>query len=338
MGQINPPEATGAPARVQRLTGWLGRPWLSRGLLAAVALLVVVACAMLWPQWFARLNERSTDWVWQASSRDQAERRVVVVDIDDASLAEVGPWPWPRPVVAELARKLDQQGVGLKLFDVVFPDAREGTAELSQALAQRDNPGSPGNTGAPSVVGQVFALRNESKLRVGQPAGALPGDGCTAPVVQAQGVIANAAGLHPRVGHITPTLDGDGAVRRVPSLVCFDGQRYAALSVAGLLALTPDGATADVQALPGKAWWDPAWSLQVPALPGQAVGVDAAGQIRVPYRLARSSFTSVSAVDVLKDRVPSGLLAGSWVVVGASAFGLADTVPTPLGEIGRAHV
>jgi adenylate cyclase len=314
--------------RARQLNDWLGRPWLGRCLLVMVALLLAGVCASLWPQWFARLDERSSDWVWQAVAREETERRVVVIDIDDASLAEVGPWPWPRPTVAELARKLDQQGVSLKLFDVVFPDAREGTADLSRALALRDN---PGDRSAPSVVGQVFALRNESSLRVGKPAGALLGGGCTSPVLPAQGVIANAAGLHHRAGHITPTLDGDGAVRRVPALVCFEGERYPALSLAGLLALPPAGALTDIQAAPGKTWWEPAWSLNLPALPGQPVGVDAVGQMRVPYRLARSSFTAISAVDVLKGRVPSGVLVGTWVVVGASAFGLSDTVPTPLG-------
>ena len=84
-----------------------------------------------------QLDERSTDFIWRLSASPANERRVIIIDIDDASLAQVGPWPWPREVMAELTRKLDEQGVGLKLFDVVFPDGRGASAELSRALIGR---------------------------------------------------------------------------------------------------------------------------------------------------------------------------------------------------------
>lgn len=82
---------------------------------------------------------------------------------------------------------------------------------------------------------------------------------------------------------------------------------------------------------PGQGLWGPAWTIELPSLPGLKVGVDAQGQIRVPYGVARSAMVSVSAVDVLRGKVEPGLLNGAWVVVGASAFGLADVVPTALG-------
>ena len=72
------------------------RPWRMRAFAlgaAAVAWLLVVLLA---PVALQQADERAGDLVWRLSADTQAERRVVVVDIDDASLQRVGPWPWPR--------------------------------------------------------------------------------------------------------------------------------------------------------------------------------------------------------------------------------------------------
>ncbi|WP_372826819.1 CHASE2 domain-containing protein [Polaromonas sp.] len=311
---------------------WLLQPWRSRAMALALAALAWLAWVGLAPDSLKQFDERSTDLVWRLSASETPERRVILVDIDDASLTQVGPWPWPREVIAQLTRKLDAQGVGLKLFDVVFPETRSGNAGLSQALAARD-------AEAPSVLSQVFALRNESQLRLGALAGAVPGLGCQAPAMPAQGFIANTAGLHPRVGHITPLLDSDGAVRRLPAFVCFEDRVYASLTVAGLAALSPSaparagaaGQTPPLLPVAGTGPWQPAWRLPMPALSGSPIPMDAQGQVRVPYAISRQAMTSVSAADVLQDKLPADMLKGAWVIVGASAFGLADVVPTALG-------
>lgn len=304
------------------LAHWFKHPWLAR--CAAVALAALLTVAAL--QWAApglhQLEEQASDRVWRLSASTQPERRVVLVDIDDASLAAIGPWPWSRQTMAELTQKLDAQGVGLKLFDVVFPDDRPGSADFSRALAAHSD-------ASPAVLAQVFALRNESQLRSGALGGALAGIGCQAPAVPAQGYLANAPGLHALAGHITPTLDADGAVRRMAALVCMDERSYPALALAGVAALSHSGPPLRIE--PGQGPWAPAWTIELPSLPGLKVGLDAQGQIRVPYGVARSAMVSVSAADVLRGKVAPDLLNGAWVVVGASAFGLADVVPTALG-------
>jgi len=297
----------------------LMQPWRRRAIALGLAALAWLAIA---PGSLRQLDERSTDFIWRLSASDTPERRVILIDIDDASLAQVGPWPWPREVMTELTTRLDQQGVGLKLFDVVFPDARTGNAGLSRALAARDDQ-------APSVLAQVFALRNESRLRSGALVGAVPGAGCQAPAMPAQGYLANAPGLHPRAGHITPSLDADGAVRRLPGFVCFEDRLYPSLMLAGLAALASPARP--LLPVAGAGPWQPAWQLAVPGLAARPIAMDAQGQMRVPYRMSRQALASVPAHTVLQGGVPAGLLKGAWVIVGASAFGLADAVPTALG-------
>ena len=66
--------------------------------------------------------------------------RIVILNIDEKSLAEIGRWPWSRDVVAQLVDQLTAhyhvKAVG---FDVVFaePDTSSGFATL-EALAHGD--------------------------------------------------------------------------------------------------------------------------------------------------------------------------------------------------------
>lgn len=305
------------------LATWFKQPWLARCCTVTLALLLTAGALQWAGAGLHLLEEQASDHTWRFSAIAQPEKRVVFVDIDDASLAAIGPWPWPRHVLAELTRKLDAQGAGLKLFDIVFPDEHVDNTQFANALAAHADT-------SPSMLAQVFALRNESHLRSGALSGALKGIGCQAPGVPAQGYIANAAGLQARAGHITPTLDADGAVRRMAALVCMDERSYPALALAGVAALGASDPA--LRIAPGQGLWAPAWTIELASLPGHPVGVDAQGQIRVPYSVARSAMTSVSAADVLQDKIAPGLLNGAWAVVGASAFGLSDVVSTALGN------
>jgi len=304
-------------------------PWRGRAAVLALAASAWLAWLAIAPNSLAQLDERSSDFVWRFTASEQPERRIILVDIDDSSLTRIGAWPWSRETMADLTQKLDQQGAGIKLFDIVFPDSRSGGDDLSRALRARDSE-------APSILAQVFALRNESQLQSGVLAGALPGAGCQAPAVAAQGFIGNAGGLHNRAGHITPVLDSDGAVRRLPGFVCFGDRTYPSLVLAGLSALGAPLAAkrilpaASLLAIPGAGLWQPAWQLDLPGL-GSRVPMDAQGHIRVPYRISRDAMAAVSAADVMEGRVPAGMLRGAVVIIGATAFGLADIVPTALG-------
>ena len=300
------------------------RPWRMRAFAIGAAAVAWLAVVLLAPVALHQADERAGDLVWRLSADNQTERRVVVVDIDDASLQRVGPWPWPRETQARLVNALREQGAALQLYDVVFPDERQGTASLAAAVKASE-------ATAPVVLAQVFALNRESRQTAGELAGALPGDVCLPPAAPATGYVANVAGLGGRAGHITPRVDPDGAVRRVPALACYGQRNYPTLALAGLLALD-GGAQPALRVEPGRNPWDPAWTLTLGSMPDIKAPLDANGDLRVPYHKARSAIVSVSAADVLEGRLgQSNPLRGAWVLVGASAFGLGDTVPTALG-------
>lgn len=301
------------------MSSLLDRPLRGHLLVAGVALGLSLLLGHLAPQVFRSIDERSAGVVWRASDSSQLERRFVLVDIDEKSLKEIGPWPWPRERMAELVSALDRERVGLKLFDVVFPESKDGDALLAGALTK---------SSGPAVVAQVFSLDASNTTTAGQLAGALPLSVCPPASAKAHGYLANGAAMG-GAGHITPRLDPDGSVRQVPALICFAGKAYPALVLAGLSGMAGDGGRVNLQ--PAESMLAPAWTLSFPGLPGVRVPLDETGDMRVSYGLPRDAFVSVSAADVIKGRLPQAMLNQSWALVGATAFGLADTVPTPLG-------
>src|SRR5215207_6625207 len=76
--------------------------------------------------------QRLDDIIYDARLRATMQRtlddRIVIVDIDEKSLAEVGHWPWGRNRLAELVDTLfDDHKVGLVGVDVVFAEADESS-------------------------------------------------------------------------------------------------------------------------------------------------------------------------------------------------------------------
>lgn len=64
---------------------------------------------------------------------------IVIAAVDDASIAELGPWPWPRRVHAELLDKLTQAQVKAVAFDFLFSEPRSTADDQAFADALRRN-------------------------------------------------------------------------------------------------------------------------------------------------------------------------------------------------------
>lgn len=285
------------------------------------------------------------------------DERVVIVDIDEKSLEQVGRWPWNRLRLAELARRLsDDYQVAVLGFDVVFAEADEssglpvldalaasqlkGNAAYQAALrAMRDSLDydrqfADALRGRPVVLGYYFSGLTEAQRNGSLPPAVLAPEALAGrPVrpVSWQGYGANlplfqaaAAGA----GHFNPIVDDDGSARRVPLIVEFEGRHYEALALAvvrtllGKSELRPGGAA-------GQAAID--WLDVLSGMGDLRIPVDENLAALVPYRGREGSFRYIPAVDVLQGQIPHEQLAGRIVLVGTTAPGLMDLRSTPVG-------
>lgn len=311
---------------------WRDHPWRLRLSALALAGALVALLQALVPAVFAGAENVVGDFTWRVTTGATQERRVVIVDIDEASLRAVGPWPWSRATIARLAQRLETAGAAVQAYDILLDSGRDGDAELRELWA-----------GLPVVAGQILSLDPAAAPRIGEVAGALAAAGCPPFAPRSEGYIATApALLSPglAVGHLTPRIEFDGVVRKVPAVICHEGRAYPSLAMAALwrAAHAPRGG----QSAPDWVWQprpadagmvSPHGWLTSASLPGVRVPVDAAGDVRVPFRSDRRALTSVSAHKVLEGAIDSQVLNGTIAIVGATAFGIGDVTATPLSSV-----
>jgi adenylate cyclase len=289
---------------------------------------------------------------------------IVILDIDERSLGEIGHWPWNRGLMAELVGKLfDRYAIELLGFDVVWAerDTSSGIDTLD-ALAQKDfkqvagfqeaykslRPALDNDElfakalhGRPVVLGYYFNSEDRAVRANALPEPVLPRgsfDGRDLRFPRWVGYTGNLPAYLKSAavaGHINPLVDHDGVTRRVPMLLEFDGAYYEALSLAVVrtfIALRDNHKYPDV--VPGypeaaRADAAPEW-IKVGPL---RIPVDESAAALIPYRGKKHSFPYVSLADVVKDRVDPAALKGKIVLVGASAHGLQDLRSTPVDSV-----
>jgi adenylate cyclase len=293
--------------------------------------------------------------------------RIVIVDIDEKSLAEIGHWPWGRNRLADLVQELfERQQAAVVGFDIVFAEADDTSGLQSlQRLARTELKDQAGFVQRlqqlqesldydalfakslqhrPVVLGYYF-----TSDRGGRVAGRLP-----KPVMERESLrgrpiratswsgygsnidaIADAA---PLGGFFNPQVDPDGVVRSVPLVAEYQDHYYECLSLAMFRVLTGTpsvepgfaaGAARDYQNLESVRLRLGQKTFAIPVEEGLKTLIP----FRGPGGPTAGSFRYVSASDVLLKRVKPGELKGKVILVGTTAPGLLDQRATPVGEI-----
>lgn len=294
--------------------------------LAAVSLLIAFFVSTVFDAFKYRSEETLGGFFWTLLSDSTPEERITIVAIDEESLSQVGAWPWPREIMAKLSDQLASYGASMQLFDVVFPEEKAGDQAFANSLLSNN-----------AVIAQVPVLDNSYSVRSGLLSDALDKARCQLPIPATQNYLANAAPYKdvPK-GHITPIIDADGQIRKQPPLICIDGEVYPSLALQSLLHSLQQGTDKSSTSLsiePGAGLLSSEWKLSIGTYFGLNIPLDQQGNMRISYKQAPEAFQVVSAAKVLDGTAPKALLEGSWALVGATAFGLGDVVPTPYNGI-----
>jgi CHASE2 domain-containing sensor protein len=295
----------------------------------AVILMAVLVSALLFFSFkrsFVAVEEQAGSLAWLLASDPTLEERIAIVTIDERSISDVGPWPWPREVMARLVNKINDAGAQLQIHDILYPVGdRPDDDLLLAALAQ----------GEKSIIAQLPVLQAQNEaLRSGNLTSPVAGVSCLSATEGFQFPAANdfigssdAFATVPK-GHIAPIIDTDGAVRKIPAFVCVQGEAFPALALAPFFQLFSSESW-EASTVDGSGVLGPDQLLTFRSYPGLEVPLDEEGNMRISFLKSPSSFNTVSAVDVLNDNISPGQLDNVLVLVGATAFGLDDIVPTP---------
>jgi adenylate cyclase len=307
-----------------------------RGWLALLFGLVVIAALTLLraadPYALVVAREATFDTFQQWRPREAPpDLPIRIIHIDEASLAELGQWPWPRSSMAAVAERLTELGAAAIAFDLLFsePDrlspatvtgsGPDYDAEFATALASGPTVLSLAQSGR--AAGTDLAAKSGLAMTGSDPLASLPELGGAA---QPLPILADsAAGL----GVASLDREGAGVARRLPMLwrngdsvlptLSAEALRVA-LGVSTLVVIGDSAGAGTVEQLR-------IGDVQVPTGP--------TGDIWLYYRRLPPE-TYIPAHELLSDGYAdlTSLVSGHVVLIGASASGLLDIRASSLGE------
>lgn len=316
--------------------------------IAGTLLAIIMVGLCIWPpNLLVFLDGKVYDSFLRGSSLRPVSGSVAIVDLDEASIAAHGQWPWPRYRVARLLGKIRDAGAEVVGLDMLFsePD-RTSLASLSGEIrrdlgANLSLQGLPEETlntdetlaaalsGGPFVLGYQFdfdaprgencvlhplpaAVRSQGEPESPESFFTAPGVVCNLPV------LSKAAGAS---GFFNVTPDADGVVRRVPLVIRHGGRHYPSLALAAYLRAR-GGGNMVLEIGPEGA--------EAMRIDGKTIPLDRRANLLVNYRGGRRTFPHVPAGAVLDGSADPSSLRGKIVLLGTTAAGLHEMRTTPL--------
>lgn len=307
------------------------------------------------------LDNRLTDTMFHLRGPQAGSGQVIIIDIDNKSLAELGQWPWPRDTVAQLIDTLAAHKPASILLDIVFAEqdrtspqgliskllpltAHQQTRRELLDLQKKEEFNHDLLLGdalsrAPSVLGYAFSLDSGyDGQTTGQPFPSLnismdPPDSSFASLnlIEGRSAILNTPdiAMAESEGFFNMFPDNSGTVRKVPLFMLYKGLPYPSLALEGFrIGVKEEQATIH---LARNTQRRQAGILGV-TIGTTFIATDEKGQLSINYRGPFGSFRYISAADLLAARYPYDLQ-GKHLIIGTSAEGLYDLRATPYANI-----
>jgi adenylate cyclase len=329
--------------RLRALRRWFKRRFGYARLICLVILIGLAALRVADPAAVEELRVRTFDTFQVIEPRVKTARPVVIIDIDEKSLAKLGQWPWPRTRIADLVDKLTALGAVVIAFDIVFaePDRLnpgaaadtirnldEETRNKLRALPSNDQILGDaikrsrvvlGESGLPYVLTEFDKSLPVTGL-------AMRGEEPQPFLLDFPGLLRNVPELEEAAagrGLFTIKTERDGIVRRVPMLMLAQGATMPSLSFEVLRVASGSGTILTKAEKAG---------VQSVGVRGLEIPTDRNGQIWVHFA-RRDPSIYVSALDLLEGRVGPEKIGQRLILIGTSAVGLLDVKTTPIDPV-----
>ncbi len=262
--------------------------------------------------------------------------QIIIVDIDESSLAAVGQWPWPRYRLARLVRQIHQSGPRAMAMDILFPESDQSSlqniiqrfeTDLNVHLPVANIPREMANNDIffgsvladTSMVGARYFYfdRPGKNASCKQTAFNITDPDSLLSLHQAAGALCNTPAIETRLkntGFINSQYDLDGLLRRVPLLIRHGSQIHPHLSLALFLKAQGISTATVIQTRTGPCIV--AGAYHIPVTRG--------GYAAIRFTRPGVSFSYLSAADVLNRRFENSDIEDRIVLIGSSAMGLND--------------
>ena len=279
----------------------------------------------------------------------------VIVDIDEASLREIGQWPWPRTVLADLFQKSKESGMLVLGLDVLFAEKDRTSPTLIARDLEKRNPKVadilkklPSNESIamdvmktfPTVIGHSGldvtgdAKRDDIKdtsVKVFLGKDKNPKNW----LISYPGLLANVTEFEQAAsgaGTVSVAEEPDGIIRRVPLISDVAGTVRPTLGLEMIRVAFQGNSVATRTGINGVE----EIIIQTKAIGNAAIPTDENGRVWIYYgesdSIKKEKRYYVSAADIIKGRVGKERLQGKLGILGTSATGLKDIRFTPVED------
>ena len=296
------------------------------------------------PTNFETFDNKLRDMLFLNRGAIETTSNVVIVDIDEKSIKEIGQFPWKRSDVATMIYNMAEAGVGAMGFDIMFPEPDKSSPhrvikELGIADIVPDDKEINYDemlaitvSQTPTILGYTFDFNDTEIYRL-KEAPQIPavfiqkGKGEYEYLPEPDGVITNIPIIQDNSyssGFFNATPDSDGVIRSVPLAVSYD------MSVYPSLALELIRAIKGVEKV--EINYDELGVRSV-KLDDIQIPTDIFGRLAVNFRGPSFTFKYISASDIIKKRFKPEDIEGKVVLIGTSAAGLLDLRNIPFDAV-----
>ena len=275
-------------------------PWT-----ALITLALCVAIKISSPVFVESIKLRYFDTL--ITSKTPTENPIYTVNIDEAALDKYGQWPFSRTVYADIIKDIYARGASLVVWTVLMPesDRQGGDAVLADTLKQH-----------PTILSNIPSTVNKNTPRAN--GAAIVNSNFIDRIYNYPGVIANIPELENAavgVGTTNVYPEIDGVNRRIPLLIGSGGKLYPTIGIETLRVLTNEK------------------NFKVKL---SEIGIDKMG-------MGKSIFTTDQLgrvwIDLSQQHKQASVMNmppnfdGAVVIVGPTAAGIANPVPTAIGAV-----
>lgn len=328
-------------------------------------LILIGSTYLFLPEYVQSLDSRVRDIYFNYRGAEPVSNQIVIVDIDEKSLQELGQWPWERDKLAQILLNLKNKGAKVIGLDIVFAEADKTSPKRvfekfdinTTSFPDYDVILAKALYTTPTVLGYVFDFDEKNKNEISNSSGIfiLKKKKDIDPLTQMLSMASQkssqnsldmkkngrqhlliAKGAHSNIrilqqnansgGFFNNIPDSDGLVRSVPLIITYERNTYPSLALEMYkIAHNIDKVTAYYQEA----------GINTIELKhkGKIVNhfeVQKSGKMYLNLRGPKKSYQYISAVDIYNNSVDRKKIENKFVLIGTSASGLLDLRATSM--------
>ena len=300
--------------------------------------LIISSSYLFLPDHFQSLDNRVRDFYFKFRGPQKASEDIVIIDIDERSIKELGQWPWERDKFAQVLTNLSNGGAGIIGLDIVFSEADKTSPKRFASKWDLNSTNLPDYdlilaqtvADTPTILGYVFDFNSNDNLNDAPQVPAIfveKSNNYGEFLPLAKGVLPNLEVIQNAgysSGYMNNIPDETGIIRSVPLMIKYDDVIYPSLafemfriaSNASKIVLTYSAAGLDDLLL---------GDIDIKS--------DRFARLYLNFRGPFKSYKYISIADVYDNTFNQKDIEGKFVLIGTSAYGLMDLRSTPMDSV-----